>query len=251
MQGIRFFHFLKVTVWLWTALLVCDSTLAIALDQEIFSVVPVPQATNRGDSWWLARHEQLCERLRTSHADVLMIGDSIMQGWEDEGRTIWQQYYGQRNAANLGFSSDRTEHLLWRLHHGEIDTVTPKLAVVLIGTNNIAAGQSAQHTALGIKAIVMSIRERLPDTTVLLLAIFPRAFSPHDEFRQSIRLANGLIAKYADGEHVFYLDLAENFLDETGYLSKELMPDLLHPSAQGYKVWAESMEGTIRKLLDR
>ena len=70
------------------------------LDRKPAAVVPVPQT----ESWWTTRHEQTLARIRQGEVDLLLIGDSITQGWDDEGRRIWDAYYGRRRAVNLGFS---------------------------------------------------------------------------------------------------------------------------------------------------
>lgn len=231
-------------------LLLSGSIVLVAGEDGGAIVVPMPQAQKDKNTWWYARHRRICEQAPKGGA-ILMIGDSIMQGWEDEGGSVWHEYYDPRHAINLGFNNDRTEHVLWRLQNGEIDGLAPKLAVVLIGTNDIAAGYTGGRTALGIQEIVMTLRERLPNTAILLLAIFPRTTFLDDPSARSLRLANRMIAHYADGQHVFYLDLSEKFLDENGHLSTDLLPDLIHPNRRGYRVWAEAMEEAVVKLADR
>lgn len=85
------------------------------------ATTPQPQT----DAWWMTRHKQKLLQLRQGKTDLLFIGDSITQGWEDTGLRVWDQYYASRGAVNLGFNSDRTEHVLWRLAHGEIDDIAP------------------------------------------------------------------------------------------------------------------------------
>jgi beta-glucosidase len=112
-----------------------------------------------------------------------VIGDSITQGWADEGGRIWDAYYGRRRAVNLGFNGDRTEHVLWRLDHGEVEGIAPKLAVVMIGTNNTGVRHDPpEETAAGIQAILAILRTRLPGTKILLLDVFPRSPSAIDPF---------------------------------------------------------------------
>jgi beta-glucosidase len=135
-----------------------------ALDRKPEAVVPVPQTKPS----WTTRHEQILGRIRRGDVDLLLIGDSITHAWEDVGRRIWDKYYGHRRAVNLGIGGDRTEHVLWRLDHGEIEGITPKLAVVMIGTNNTGARQDPpEETAAGIRAILTTLRTRLPLTTVV------------------------------------------------------------------------------------
>ena len=85
---------------------------------------------------WIDRHQSMSDRLKEGHAGVLWIGDSIVERWEKPGKPIWDKYYAHRNAVNLGISGDKTEHVLWRLDHCNIESVSPKLAIVMIGQNN-------------------------------------------------------------------------------------------------------------------
>lgn len=146
---------------------------------------------------------------------------------------------------NLGISGDRTQHVLWRLDNGNIDGIKPKLAVVMIGTNNSAANTSEQ-IAEGITAIVKKLREKLPETKILLLAIFPRA--PEDRHKVNIG-ANEIVAKLADGNMIEYLDIGPKFLDQNGVLSKEVMPDLLHLNPASYKIWADAIESHVVRMM--
>ena len=216
------------------------------LDRKPTSVVPVPQTA----SWWTTRHEHTLERIRQGEVDLLLIGDSITQGWTDEGRRIWDAYYGRRRAVNLGFNDDRTENVLWRLEHGEIEGIAPKVAVVMIGTNNTGTRHDPpEETAAGIQAILSTLRTDLPDTKILLLGVFPRGPSADNPLRRLNAAINDRIRAYADNEHIVFLDLSLHFLDDRGDLSQDLMPDYLHPSERGYQVWADGMEDVIRKLL--
>jgi lysophospholipase L1-like esterase len=217
------------------------------LDRKPAAVDPVPQTA----SWWTTQHEHTLARIRQGEVDLLLIGDSITQGWANEGRRVWDAYYGCRRAVNLGFNGDGTEHVLWRLDHGEIDEINPKLAVVMIGTNNTGKRHDPpEETAAGIQAILTTLRYHLPVTKILLLGVFPRNASADDPLRQLNAAINDRLRHYADNQQVFFLDLSWHFLDDQGRLSQDLMPDYLHPSERGYQVWADGMEDMIRKLLD-
>lgn len=216
------------------------------LDRKPSAAVPTPQT----ESWWAARHEQALARIRQGEVDLLLIGDSITQGWADEGRRIWDTYYGHRRAVNLGFTGDRTEHVLWRLDHGEIEGIAPKLAVVMIGTNNTDARHDPPgETAAGIRAILTTLRTRLPGTKILVLGIFPRGTSADDPLHRLNLAINDRVRAYTDNQQVFFLDLSRHFLDDRGRLSQDLMPDYLHPNERGYQVWAGAMEDMIKKLM--
>ena len=210
--------------------------------------------------WWIPRHQGVLDREAEGKVDLLMIGDSITHGFDKAGIAMWSKYYAPRNAVNMGFSGDRTEHVLWRIDHGEIDGISPKLAVIMIGTNNSNGDDyTAAQIADGIKAIVCKLRTRLPETKVLILAIFPRgdaAQRKDKEFGASFNPqwaknaeASRLASLMADGKMIYFLDINAAFLNDHGVLTREVMPDLLHPREKGYQLWAEAIEPTVAKLM--
>ncbi|REG82613.1 GDSL-type esterase/lipase family protein [Marinomonas pollencensis] len=207
------------------------------------SIVPVPQEVD----WWLPRHEQkLAEKNAMESVDLVFLGDSITQGWEDVGGDVWAEYYAPLNALNLGFNGDRTEHLLWRLHHGAVDDIAPKLLVLLIGTNNTGHRQDApEETAFAIQQIVSLLRSKLPQTKILLLGIFPRSAKPTQRLRLLNNEVNRLIATYDDGDSLRYLDIGDCFVDEEGRVRPEIMSDYLHLNASQYRVWAHAIAAYV------
>jgi len=212
---------------------------------------PATTSVARADEWWLARHEAMNARVKQGAVDLVFIGDSITQGWEDAGAALWAQRYAPRHAVNLGISGDQTEHVLWRLEHGNLDGITPKAAVILIGTNNVGntnGTHSAEQIAAGVTAIVARIRNQSPATKILLLAVFPRGEKPNP-MRETIAALNARIAKLADEKRVVFLDLGPKFLSADGSLPAELMPDFLHLSAKGYQLWADGIEAELKRLL--
>ena len=219
----------------------------VAQVAELHSAIqPVPKASNQG---WMARHEKMNARVKEGNVDLLMIGDSITHGWEGTGKEVWAKYYAPRNAVNLGIGGDRTQHVIWRLKNGNIDGISPKLAVLMIGTNN-SHDNTPEEIADGIKAIVEILRTDLPKTKVLILAIFARGENNDDQRRQVNMKANAIACKLADGKMVHFLDINQKFLEPNGTLSREIMPDLLHPRQKGYAIWAEAMEPTVVKLME-
>ncbi len=202
-------------------------------------------------SWWMPRHEEkLAQRKLMKQVELLMVGDSITHSWENGGQQVWDKYYANRKALNIGFSGDRTEHVIWRFQNGAIDDINPKLAVVMIGTNNTGhRKEKPEHTALGIKRIIDELALRLPKTKVLLLGIFPRGNDNNDELRKINLAINEIIKGYADDKNVWYLDISNKFLEKGNILPKSIMPDLLHPNQKGYQIWADAMEPMIVKLM--
>ena len=247
MTNFRLLFLAPVTLLLFA----CGAQEPPVLLQPNTAIQPVQQDASWAVEWWGPRHAEKLELAKDADIELVMIGDSITHGWEDAGSDVWQQYYADRKAFNLGFSGDRTEHVLWRLQNGAVDGMQPKLVVVMIGTNNTGHFMDpAVHTADGIAHIVSELRERLPDAKILLLAIFPRHQSPHNDMRRRNNEINELVSNMADGETVHFLDINHAFLDDDGTLPLEIMPDQLHPNAAGYALWAEAMEPTIRRLLE-
>jgi len=219
------------------------------------SVTPVPLTQVWALEWWIPRHQKKLEEIAKlrqagSNSDIVFIGDSITHGWEDAGLAVWNQHYKKYNALDLGFGGDHTENVLWRLQNGELDGIRPKVAVLMIGTNNTGDRQEdPRTTAAGIKRITEEIRQRLPDTRILLLAVFPRDEKPGSALRRLNDRVNGIISGFADGQKVFFLNINESLSNPDGTLSKDIMPDLLHLSEAGYGIWARSMEPTLLQLL--
>lgn len=206
--------------------------------------------------WWMGRHEQKVKDIQARRAagvntELIFIGDSITHGWEDAGRKVWDEFFSAHHALGLGFGGDHTENVLWRLQHGEVDGIRPKLAVMMIGTNNTGDRQDpARYTAAGIQRLLDELRQRLPGTRVLLLAIFPRDEQPDSPLRQLNDQINGLISAFADGDRVSYLNINPRLMNADGSLSREILPDLLHLSEAGYRRWAEAIDPTVQRLLN-
>jgi len=205
--------------------------------------------------WWLPRHAQKLADAKTikekgGKIDLLFIGDSITQGWEKEGAPVWKKHYAKRNTFATGFGGDRTENVLWRLQHGAVDNMTPKLVVMMIGTNNTGhRHENPATTAAGIKNLLNELQQRLPQSKILLLAVFPRDEKPDGELRQINNGLNSIIKDYADNKKIFFADINSVFLTKEGVLPETIMPDLLHPNEKGYELWAKALEPHLQKLL--
>jgi len=195
---------------------------------------PTATAAPRNDPWWKQRQESMNARVAKGNVDLVLIGDSITQGWEGGGKKAWDEFYAKRNAVNLGIGGDQTQHVLWRLQNGNLKGISPKLAVLMIGTNN-AGGNRPEEIAAGIRAIIRTLRKNAPDTKILVLAIFPRGPNNDDGLRKINAEASELVArsKRIDGKMVKFKDIGKKFLEPDGTLTKEIMPDLLHLSPKG------------------
>jgi lysophospholipase L1-like esterase len=213
--------------------------------------------------WWRARFEAKQEELRSRQIDLVFLGDSITQDWEVEGPPewrdfvpLWQRYYGDRKAINLGYNGDTTAHLLWRIENGEVAGITPKVAVILIGANNLGRVHwAADDTLAGIDAIIAQLHRRLPRTRLLLLGILPSDRSAWVT-ETTLAVNRALATRYGRGGDVTFLDVGQVFM-RNGRLDRELFfdPKLtrpsapLHPSAEGQALMAEAIEPTLAALL--
>jgi lysophospholipase L1-like esterase len=219
---------------------------------------PTATPSLRTDQWWTERHEAFNARAKQGHEKgdigIVFLGDSITEGWLGAGKEVWDKFYAPRNAADFGIGGDRTQHVLYRIQNGNLEGLAnpkagraPALAIIMIGTNNTGS-DSASDIAAGITAIVHAVRERLPETKVLLLAVFPRG-DVSDPARAKIAEINSAIAPLADGGNIHYLDIGAQFLAEDGSLPADIMPDKLHLSPKGYQIWADAMEPKVSELL--
>jgi lysophospholipase L1-like esterase len=140
----------------------------------------------------IPRHREFLQRIEQSQGagQVVFLGDSITHGWEGQGKS-WQEHFGRFQPVNLGIGGDQTGHVLWRITEGgELEHLNPKLAVLMIGTNN-TGGHSAEQISGGIKAIVEELRRQKPQIKVLVLGVFPRG-NPADAERSLEQITEGV-----------------------------------------------------------
>jgi lysophospholipase L1-like esterase len=215
------------------------------------AIEPVPR-----DARWVQRHEGFVKIAQQRGVDLLFLGDSITDFWATRGKAVWDANYGAMHAANFGISADRTQHVLWRLDHGEVDGISPKVVVLLIGTNNtgVETNGSPRNTTEeaieGVKLVVQTLRTKLLKSKIILLAVFPRADPKGPPSGSSqIKDLNAAIARLDDGKFVRFLDIGPKLLAPDGTVTKEIMPDLLHPNAKGYEIWAAAMKEKLAEMM--
>lgn len=201
---------------------------------------------------FLARHEGFLKDLKAKDGkvDLLLVGDSITDGWRNGGKNVLEKQWGSKMSVyNIGIGGDRTQHVIWRLDNGEVEGISPKVAMLMIGTNNLG-GNTNEEIVAGVTKIVKQLNEKLPKTKVLLLGIFPRGEKADNPLRARITAINEQIAKLDDGgKKVKYLDIGKKFLAEDGTLPKDIMPDFLHPNAKGYQIWADAVQPSLDELM--
>ncbi len=219
------------------------------------SLLEVTQNRDWRNYDWAKRHAAVIALIGERKPALIFIGDSITHFFGGEprdarqrGADVWEKSYGPRNAANLGYGWDRTENVLWRLRHGELDGAAPKVVVLMIGTNNIGLNPP-DEIAAGVRAICDELHTRVPSAKLLVLGIFPRGAKPDDGSRAKIANINAQLAKLDGTNAVTFLDIGKTFLAPDESISPEIMNDYLHPTPKGYQLWADAMEPTLRRLL--
>jgi len=223
------------------------------------AVIPVPKLEN--DSYdWVKRHEEVLSIKAGINPEIVLIGDSITHFWGGEpkanhvnGPKAWDSVFGKSRVLNLGFGWDRTQNVLWRMAHGELDETKPRLVVINIGTNNTSGTPNArQNTAAeiaeGVSAVCSSVQEKVPSAKIVLMAIFPREEKADDARRKLIGETNQLLAKIAKDKGIVFLDIGPQLLSSDGTLGRDMMPDFCHPSEKAYQVWADALRPFVTNL---
>jgi lysophospholipase L1-like esterase len=216
----------------------------------------VPAPRTKAYPWmslekWRDFHAGDLARGKEGPVEVLFLGDSITEAWEKDGAAVWEEFFAPLGAANFGIGGDTTQNVLWRITEGgALENVRPKVVVVLIGTNNIGLlGDDPPEVVRGIGAVVQALRKKLPDARILLLGLFPRGV-PGDSYRRDVEETNRLLAAVAkDDPMVRHFRIWDEFTDGKGNLPPDLMPDKLHLSREGYRVWAKAVTPVLREML--
>jgi lysophospholipase L1-like esterase len=202
------------------------------------------------DPSMLARCQARLAEFADKPCDIIFIGDSITEFWLGAGKDLWEKDYEPRHALDFGIGGDKTQNVLWRLNNMDIRNLKPKVAVVLIGTNNLA--NSPHEIAAGVRAILANTQEAFPGVKIILVSIMPNARA-NDKMMQ----VNSIIRGYADDSTVYYLNLVPLMPPVTTTTPdgrtdtnwQGMSKDHLHPDASGYQIWADAMEPLLSKLL--
>lgn len=202
----------------------------------------------------MERHQIIISKL-AKDPELILIGNSIFHSLDNENRQeVWEKYLDQYRAVNMGFSGDRTENVIWRLQNGSLKKISPKVAVILIGTNNTDGNHylnvsTPEELAEGIWKICEIVEEQLPDTKILIMGILPYGYKPNH--RNNINKAtNNLVSEFPEkNDKIHYADIGHVYVDSEGKVIKELMPDYLHPNPAGHLLMFEALEKDIAKLM--
>ena len=203
---------------------------------------------------WYARHHAELELAKKVNPGIVLIGDSIIHFWGGQptsnpvnGPSAWERVFGAMSVVNMGFGWDRTQNVLWRLRHGELDGLNPKWVILAIGTNNLTESKhmranSPEEIAEAVEAICHEIHQKSPVSKVLLMAILPRGNRADSPQRPQIQATNRLLSsRFTASKYVTFIDFGARFLQPDGSISTRLMPDGTHPSDEGYQFWADAL----------
>lgn len=201
---------------------------------------------------WIIVHKQFVERSKQGGVDIVFIGDSITKGWKQASASDWAGPGAALQAVNYGIGGDTTRQVLWRIDHGMLDGISPRLVVLMIGTNNLYSDHNAgtnEEIVDGVKAVLLRVRAKAPAARVLLLGVLPRQTK---SWCDRIVALNGLLAGLGSPGRVEFHDAGAGFVGENGRLNPELYAkDLVHLNAAGYEVLNTAVKPLVRDLLAR
>jgi beta-glucosidase len=240
--------------------LICNFEASTAV--ELAKEHPSTAAQVRLASWWFDRHAEKIAEIEKSNnpkderkIELLMVGDSITNNFDKKGpgEPVWKKYFTPLNALNLGFGGDRTNHVLWRLEHLPKIKPAPLAASLMIGTNNICWGSDKpKQAAEGIQKITRKLNAMYPKMNILVLGVFPRREQlDHPHRKQIIELNSYLPDLLKDIPNVSFMDIGSEFLDEKGFLSREMMPDTTHPSEKAHEIWAQAITPKLKEMMGK
>jgi len=222
-----------------------ESLLTVQMPRANSAIAPVQTGVRT-----TARHNHFVEVATNSDFDILFEGDSITDWWQQNGAQggagVFSNYFGAVKVANFAVAGDTTQGVLWGLQNGEGQGHKPKAIMLMIGTNN--GSNTGEEVAEGVGAIVLELRKEFPDAKIMLLAIFPRGAGPTDPTRVKNEQTNKIIAKLNDGEHVFFMNINDKFLNAQGGMVG-FRGDNLHPTAVGYEAWASAVAPTLKSWI--
>ncbi|WDE99339.1 GDSL-type esterase/lipase family protein [Lentisphaera profundi] len=218
---------------------------SLQVTTQLSTITPVP---SRLKKFMPKRHNQKLAEAKERQIDFVMIGDSITHNWESEKN--YAQIFKGTNMLNLGFAGDRTQNVLWRIQHGALDNIEPKLVTLMIGTNHLHnpkkdyTPDSSEDIFTGIQEIVKEIRTRLPKAKIIVFSIFPRRAPEYER----VKSLNQLIPKIVDNQMVSHRDINHIFLADDTKINKALYSrDGLHLSSKGHETWAKELHILLKQ----
>jgi lysophospholipase L1-like esterase len=208
---------------------------------------------------WLQCYDEQRHLARQGRGDVVFLGDSITAGWSTHGLRTWEEFFVPLRSVCFGIPGDRTQQVLWRVHNGTLNGLSPEVVVLLIGTNNLDPGlgtnnltrrNTGPEIVAGITAVVESLRQLLPRTRVLLMGLLPRRPADDPIRREIMAINDRLRSFFGESREIVFIDAGPCLLQSDGSIDLTHMPDQLHPSASGYRLLAKQIIGPLKSLMD-
>ncbi|MDB6034740.1 MAG: GDSL-like Lipase/Acylhydrolase [Verrucomicrobiales bacterium] len=192
---------------------------------------------------WKDRRSKWVDRAKQDQNAVVLLGDSITQGWNDDF-TAW---FPGMKIANRGISGDTSRGVLIRLQE-DVLALNPRAVVLLIGTNDLEEKANPETIAANVKLILAELTKHNATMPIVLCQVFPSSASkarPADK----IKKVNDLCAAIVKGNsQVTLLETWPVFADPAGDAIPALFPDLLHPNMAGYAKWAAALRPIFATL---
>lgn len=218
---------------------------------------PNPETRNRSAGWqssWLQQHEDSRKAAAELKPELVLLGDSITQGWGGPGRFVYQisrdayqRHLAPFRTVNMGISGERTQHLLWRLDHGALDQCQAKTVGVLIGVNNLGS-DSPSAIIKGVAEVITRIKRKMPRAKIILHALFPVGRLPSDPRRALVSEVNRGLKNLSAKRRLEWLDLTPDLLNADGSTWEGRMAgDSLHLGPEGYEIWGQRLEEAAKE----
>ncbi len=182
---------------------------------------------------WQERNQRFVRELDTLQTGrTIFLGNSITEGFELE------KYFPQARPLNRGIAGDHIDGLLERLDTSVL-RLQPAALYVMIGINDIGAGDTDSIIIKNYDQLLEEIRSALPETRVYIHSILPTTAVWANCPKEKIVRLNGHYRAKALELGFEWIDLYSDFVNENGYLRQELTSDGLHLNAAGYRIWSE------------
>jgi len=188
-------------------------------EASIFRLLPEIQSFSQWDS-----------ENSAPESAVLFVGSSSINYWKTKTA------FPDIAVINRGFGG-ATAPDIWHFYDQLITPYKPRLIVLFVGTNDIAAGYSPEQIAENIRSLISRMLVDLPNTKVIYLAISPTQLRWHS-WHKSARVNKSIENFASETQRVRFLDTASALLTESGQPNRQLfLDDGLHLNQQGYAIW--------------